>query len=93
MNQITHWIDASNVYGSGKHELDLLRSGRDGLLKVSNTDSSMLPKCDENSKFERENGLEACHGPCDHEKSPNENTKGHCFGAGKDIYFVCCLFF
>ena len=26
MNQITHWLDASNVYGSDDHEADLLRS-------------------------------------------------------------------
>ena len=84
MNQITHWIDASNVYGSTKHELDLLRSFRDGLLKVSDADDTMLPKCDENSKFEEEDGLEACHGPCDHKKG-SENTKGNCFGAGKAI--------
>ena len=79
MNQITHWIDASNVYGSSKHELDLLRSKKDGLLKVAKENDEMLPKCNENPSMEDE--LEACHGPCD-KKIGNPNTKGTCFGAG-----------
>ena len=80
MNQITHWIDASNVYGSTKDELKMLRSGRDGLLRTADIDDKMLPKCNENPSMEKH--LEACHGPCDHVRGQFP-SKGHCFGAGK----------
>ena len=41
MNQITHWLDASNIYGSTVEELNELRDGRTALLKVSQ--NNMLP--------------------------------------------------
>ncbi|XP_059081531.1 peroxidase-like [Tigriopus californicus] len=34
MNQITHWLDSSNVYGSNEEEADRLRSKVNGLLKT-----------------------------------------------------------
>ena len=34
VNQITHWLDSSNVYGSQDDMSDQLRSGRNGLLRV-----------------------------------------------------------
>ena len=66
MNQITHWLDASNVYGSDDHEADLLRSKREsgGKLKVT-TDGGedMLPKCNRFSDLKSES--EVCHNmPC-----------------------------
>ena len=35
MNQITHWLDASNVYGSSYTFAKKLRTMKDGLLKVN----------------------------------------------------------
>ena len=64
MNQITHWLDASNVYGSDDHEAVLLRSKKGGKLKVT-TDGGedMLPKCNRFSDLESES--EVCHNmPC-----------------------------
>ena len=34
MNQITHYLDASNIYGSSRSEEEDLRTYRGGLLKV-----------------------------------------------------------
>ena len=39
INQITHWLDSSNVYGSNEEEKGKLRTFRNGLLK-SRTDSN-----------------------------------------------------
>ena len=33
MNQITHWLDGSNIYGSGESTAKLLRLGSRGLLR------------------------------------------------------------
>ena len=55
MNQITHWLDASNVYGSDDHEADLLRSKSGGKLKVTTKGGEdMLPKCNRFSDLESE---------------------------------------
>ena len=65
MNQITHWLDASNVYGSDDHEAKLLRSKKGGgKLKVTtNGGEDMLPKCNRFSDLESES--EVCHNmPC-----------------------------
>ena len=35
LNQITHWIDSSNVYGSSIEETNDLRRFRDGLLRYN----------------------------------------------------------
>ena len=48
MNQITHWLDASNIYGSNEHEQEQLREHSDGLLKITRqvgTKFGMLPSC------------------------------------------------
>ena len=34
LNQITHWLDASNVYGSTDQASKTLRAEKDGLLRV-----------------------------------------------------------
>merc|ERR1712223_2376735 len=34
-NQITHWLDASNVYGSSEEELEMLRTHKDGQMKFT----------------------------------------------------------
>ena len=74
MNQITHWLDASNVYGSDDHEADLLRSKREsgGKLKVT-TDGGedMLPKCNRFSDLKSES--EVCH---------NQPCNSDCFAGG-----------
>jgi hypothetical protein len=36
INHVTHWWDASQMYGSSRAELDALRSGADGKLKLEN---------------------------------------------------------
>ena len=35
MNQISHWLDASNIYGSSDHEATPLRENAGGRLKIS----------------------------------------------------------
>jgi len=35
MNSLTHWLDASNIYGSTDEEIRRLRAGRGGQLRVS----------------------------------------------------------
>ena len=85
MNQITHWIDASNIYGSSDHEVELLRSHQNGLLiEANDVSADLLPKCDENEEFEESlpDGLEPCHGPCDGIVVP----EGSCFAAGTVPY-------
>ena len=80
MNQITHWLDASNIYGSDDHEALLLRSQNGGKLKVTK-DGNMLPRCtnfaDLNDAYP--NGLESCHN--------TDMTCGEdCFAGG--LYFI-----
>lgn len=41
MNQLTHWMDGSSVYGSDQEEQNALRAKRNGLLKTSR--GNMLP--------------------------------------------------
>ncbi len=35
VNQITHWLDSSNVYGSDEEEAARIRTFSDGLLATS----------------------------------------------------------
>ena len=72
MNQLTHWLDGSNIYGSEHEEAENLREKRDGLLKsTTKKGAEMLPTCDQTPLLkifnERENKreeMEACGGPC-----------------------------
>ena len=45
MNQITHWLDSSNVYGSDKETQQRLRLNRNGLLlsTITNDGEELLP--------------------------------------------------
>ena len=50
MNQITHWLDSSNVYGSGNSDARNLRSFRGGRLRSERglNGAEMLPDNGEN---------------------------------------------
>ena len=50
MNQITHWIDSSNVYGSGESDARKLRSLRGGRLRSGRglNGAEMLPDSRDN---------------------------------------------
>ena len=48
MNQITHYLDGSAIYGSMRQEEEELRSHRDGLLKVS--ERKLLPANTQNNE-------------------------------------------
>lgn len=48
MNQITHWLDASNIYGSSKNDANKLRQRFGGQMKVTRQIGSrlgVLPSC------------------------------------------------
>ena len=51
MNQITHWLDASNIYGSSERETKILRSFFGGQMRITRQSRSRfgnLPTCREN---------------------------------------------
>lgn len=71
MNQITHWLDASNIYGSSETELRHLRKGAGGQLKISAQTGSrngILPTCQTEAANDQ---IASCNG-CK-----------HCFFAGE----------
>ena len=74
MNQFTHWLDASNVYGSNDQDSEKLRLGSGGKLKFSTQNGQdMLPLCSEFSELnDKYTGIEACNQPCGED----------CFAAG-----------
>ena len=49
MNQITHWLDASNIYGSAEEEAEMLRLKQDGKLRSSSVPNhgDNLPVCED----------------------------------------------
>ena len=60
MNQLTHWLDASNIYGSDDREAQLLRSKSGGKLRVTTQgNEDLLPVCRKNSEILEE--MEVCH--------------------------------
>ena len=49
MNQITHWLDASNIYGSEEKVTEELRSKKDGRLRSTSVRGhpyDNLPRCE-----------------------------------------------
>ena len=71
MNQITHWLDSSNVYGSGESDARKLRSFRGGRLRSGRglNGAEMLP----------DNGDNDCGGT-------SSGNQGRCFLAGNDNF-------
>merc|ERR1712223_975462 len=61
VNQITHWLDASNVYGSSEEEIEMLRTHTNGQMKFtkarshprSTTPEINLPSCPASSDIPR----------------------------------------
>ena len=49
LNQITHWLDNSNVYGSNGSVATAVRSNQNGLLKSEGSDGQELLPIDPNS--------------------------------------------
>ena len=52
MNQITHWLDASLIYGSGEDQAEQLRLFERGELRseVQNDDEEMMPSVGSNCR-------------------------------------------
>lgn len=76
MNQITHWLDASNVYGSDNEEAELLRKHVGGKLKVTaHGTEDMLPQCNLYPDMYEE--LDICG-----EKGTKTPCQSHCMAAG-----------
>ena len=68
MNQITHWLDASNIYGSDARDTNQLRQRRLGQLKASIEPGKPrhpqdLPKCNAfgNQKPDMCTGCPSCY--------------------------------
>ena len=93
MNQITHWIDASNIYGSTDKEAKLLRTLSNGLLVEADQkgvkSTEQLPKCDESEKIgEVSPSSSSSCGVC---KAIKVHPDGSCFAAGTlsvNKYFI-----
>ena len=84
MNTLTDWLDAGQVYGNEERETELLRSKKDGLLKISNnSEKNLLPKCNENIDDgdinDIDKPLETCTAGCGSDPPQDENP---CFAAG-----------
>ena len=84
MNQITHWLDASNVYSSSEDIANDLRNKTNGRLKSTPVlgHGDNLPTC---SVFKDINT---------HEPESCHNAKDSSFGAGKiQIAYVYSMFY
>ena len=96
MNQITHWLDGSNIYGSEHEEAENLREKRDGLLKSTTKErNEMLPQCDQrpllklfNEREREDEPMEACR-TCPRQ----DKCSGHscCFIGGKSSNLLLIL--
>ena len=80
MNQITHFLDSSNVYGSDEEDVKNVREYKGGLLRTykpdgPKTERSLLPQ-------EGEEGKDECQIEENQQTGP-ENRK--CFVAGESI--------
>ena len=72
MDAITHWLDASNVYGSTEQEMDSVRVSNSSFrLKVTSSPGqerrgrAQLPTCEAVKREERHSEINACEAPCD----------------------------
>ena len=81
MNQITHWLDASNIYGSSETVASRLRTKSGGQLKVTSGQrgsraSGALPTCDAQKKgaFKMCNGCSSCFVAGNMKHAPNVST-------------------
>ena len=76
MNQITHWLDNSNIYGSNEEENEELREGSFWLLKTTNISvgtnkhAQFLPRC-----VAFDNAPSTC----------NDECNDWCFVGGKSV--------
>lgn len=61
MNDITHWLDASNIYGSTKQEAQQLRDTIDPSKLLVHKKGNLLPKCSDSRERSK---VETCIG-CD----------------------------
>ena len=62
MNQISHWLDASNIYGSSTEDMEQLRKGVGGQLTISpqtGTRQGLLPTCSQDAN---QHNIEMCSG-------------------------------
>ena len=104
MNQLTHWLDGSNIYGSEHEEAENLREKRDGLLKSTKKEGNeMLPQCDDApllKLFSERDGedepMEACK-TCGRQDAcskklripaPNSDFGNCCFIGGKTFAYI-----
>ena len=63
MNQITHWLDGSNIYGSSEKAANELRTNFGGQLKITRQTGSragVLPSC--GSRRRNRGGVSMCQG-------------------------------
>ena len=90
-NQITHWLDASNIYGSSEEEIKLLRTFKIGQMKhetithARSTTPKGLPTCPE-AKLSRSRASDHI---CRHNGCKMADKK--CFLAGMFLMHVTLL--
>lgn len=76
LNQVTHWLDGSNIYGSTEADAALLRDGPTGRLRISTgrAGGSLLPTCSSSTTTAaaQPEACEACE----------KEDRSACFNAG-----------